>query len=163
MTPFEYASIGIAILSVGAIFLQLRNMTESIKKAAEANKLSNVMVVIQLEQSVADARMFFHQAVDEVAKLAEQTPKPSPETIKRLEHNRNVAREQYLNTMDRLCTCIIRGYVDEKEYREDYRRSITDIIDKFPEKFNADTRHRNIKHIHEKWSAGESATKQVSS
>lgn len=40
----------------------------------------------------------------------------------------NEARENYLNSMDRLCACILRGQFPEEEYRKDYRNWVNEIM-----------------------------------
>ena len=66
-------------------------------------------------------------------------------------------KEQYLNAADRLCACIVRGEVDENQYRQDYRPWIGEIVKQHADKLGPDTRHRNIMKIHNAWSEDKSA------
>lgn len=65
--------------------------------------------------------------------------------------------ERYLNVMDRLCSYIRRGHIDEKTYRQDYRSWIAETIKQHVEKFGPATRHGNILHVHRSWSEDRSA------
>lgn len=127
---------------------------ESAKIAADAASLSAAMAVVQLEQAVATSRgqladfaAEMHQRKDD-SKFMDAAAVRLPELI-----------EQYLNNSDRLCSYIIRGYIDEEYYREDFRNWLTEMVRDYKERFGPDSRHRNILHVHHAWADGKKARK----
>ncbi len=63
----------------------------------------------------------------------------------------NTTKESYFNAMDRLCFCIQKGYVDENEYRPEYRDMIKDTVKSFESDFRPGSPYNHIKQINDKW------------
>jgi hypothetical protein len=159
MSNYEMMSVVIAgaqalTALVGLILVvnQLSKLAEQNKIAADAASLSVAMAVVQLEQAVATSRgqlaefaAEMHERKDE-RNFMEAAVLRLPELI-----------EQYLNNADRLCSYIIRGYIDEDPYREDFRNWLTEMVRDYRERFGADSRHRNILHVHHAWADGKKA------
>jgi len=63
----------------------------------------------------------------------------------------NEAQENYLNSLDRLCFCVLRNKFSEDELRADYRDVVKRAIEDFPGQFTAASPFRNILKLHNKW------------
>lgn len=149
-------TISAGVLISGVVFagFQLRQLVLSSRQTAEANKIANLMAVIDLERSIAEAR---YRIAAAVARLGECPQDPEDRDFKIAKALYAEAKEQYLNVSDRLCSCIIRGLVDEEIYRRDYRQWVVETVAQHREQLGPDTRHRNILEVHEKWSEDKSA------
>lgn len=168
MTTFEILQvvIGAGMLVVTGIALvvaigqlraasgQLQAIATASQLSARANQNSNILAVIALESSIADARYHYTESV---ARLASLPTPPDPKALEFATAIYEAAGEQYLNAADRLCACIIRGQVDEVVYRRDYRPWIAEIVKGFAKEFGAGTRHQNILTVHRAWSDDKSA------
>jgi len=64
-----------------------------------------------------------------------------------------VAKENYLNSLDRLSYCILHNYLSDKDWRTEYRDTIFDAVDKNENSFGLSSRYRNIIKIYDKWKA----------
>lgn len=140
---------GIALIGLFLLWWQIRNMTKANTLAAESNKLQMAMAVVALEQAIADARARFADISHKINHSG-----VASEADKLLFEER---LENYLNFMDRLCSYIRRGFIDEEMYRQDYRQVITETVASYSDKFTASTRHRNIRHVNDKWHEDKSA------
>ena len=161
MTEYEWARVvlesGIlvtAIIGVCIAAKQLASIAKSSRQEVRANENANFMAVIALESSLADARKRLVEAVTRIEGLGEN---PAKEAVEFAEMMIEEAKEQYLNVTDRLCTCIIRGQVDEKIYRRDYRPWIAETVTKYSSDLGPSTRHPNIMKVHVAWSDDKSA------
>jgi hypothetical protein len=77
------------------------------------------------------------------------------EKIKEIYENKQDAIiENWLNSVDRLCFCILRNYFPEKDWKVEYRDFVKEIIQSFEYKFRADTKYPNILELNKKWSSG---------
>lgn len=159
MTNYELASTVIAGLQaltalVGLVLVvgQLQKLAEQNKIAADAASLSAAMAVVQLEQAVATSR-------DQLAAFAAEMHERKDDqgfmdaAVLRLPE----LIEQYLNNADRLCSYLIRGYIDEENYREDFRTWLAEMIRDYKDRFGPDSRHRNILRVHQAWADGKKA------
>lgn len=142
---------GVVVAAFGLWYLAAQ-----VKKAADANRTASVMLVLTLEQAVSDNR-------EKLAAVALKALDPKLQSAP--ESERKAAKlaldervEEYLNSVDRLCACIIRKHVDEAEYRQDYRNTIIEIVKDYEERFRANSRHRNIIKVHHAWSDDRPAT-----
>ena len=138
------AFLGILVAAAGVWVAnkQLGRAVDSIREAVAANRTASLMAVLSIEQLVADARVRFEDANHQL-----RIDPTSAATIELQE----ARREQFLNAVDRLCACIRKGYVDEDEYKADYRDMVFEIVATYPALFAADTDHRHIKHVHDAW------------
>ena len=143
-----------AVVGVGVGLRQLVAIAKSARQSARANQNSNFLAVITLEGAIADARYRYTQSMAYLGKLG---PTPDLNAVEFANAVKEAAEEQYLNTMDRLCACIIRGQVNEEVYRRDYRNWITEVVKGFADEFGPDTRHHNILTVHEAWRDDKSA------
>ncbi|PFQ80868.1 hypothetical protein [Priestia megaterium] len=157
MTTYETISIIISAIGVAAAiiaayvyFAQLKKMTSSVEAAIAANSIATLNAVLTLEKSITDNRIRFSDAAVTVTKLRpEDSEKHKNATILAFKE----ARENYLNSMDRFCACILRGQFPEIDYRKDYRNAVNDIIthENYKELMGTGTRYRNIVKIYDKW------------
>jgi hypothetical protein len=144
-------AIGVAVTAAGVYvaWKGLFYLGDQVKKAADANKTGNLMLVLTLEQGVINARVELARASKEALDLtSQQAPQKFIDSANMFLEERV---ENYLNSLDRLCACIVRGYVDDIEYRQDYRDTLKETIAKHPTRFDAATRHRNIIKLHSAW------------
>lgn len=162
MSEYEKYSLVIscvsAVIALGALFyagFQLRGLKEQTERSAEANLLSAesnnfaaLMAVLELENSVASARV---RVSEGAARLSSVDRDADPKAFEFATLIYQEAVEQYLNATDRLCSCIIRGFVDEETYRKDYRFWFAEIVKAYASSFGADTRHPNILKVHQAW------------
>jgi len=149
------AAVGVAYCQLKAANKQLEGIATASKQTARANQISNVMAVIQLESSIAEARYHYTEALARFATLGDT---PDPKALDFAKAIKAAAEEQYLNTVDRLCTCIIRRQVDEEVYRRDYRKLIcTDLVKDFKEYLGVGTRYPNIVAVQQAWDNDKSA------
>lgn len=147
-----WGTIGGAIIAAFGLFF----IHKQIKEAVRSNRMSSLMAVLSLEESIAKARLDLSTMAADRAKAALDLSK-TPDELKVINQFYEERIEQYLNVTDRLCTCIRRKYVDEDQYRRDYRKWIDEVVSKHKDRFGVDTRHHNIRHVHEKWSQDQSA------
>jgi len=63
----------------------------------------------------------------------------------------DVAKENYLNSLDRLSYCILHDYLSDRDWRTEYRDTIFDAVDSYKENFGVSSRYRNTIKIYDKW------------
>lgn len=157
MTTYETISliisaIGVVAAIIAAIvyFAQLKKMTSSVETAVAANSIATLNTVITLEKSITDNRIRFSDAAVAASKLKpEDDEKHRNATILAFDE----ARENYLNSMDRFCACILREQFPETDYRKDYRNAVNEIVThaNYKELMGTGTRYRNIVKLYDKW------------
>lgn len=63
----------------------------------------------------------------------------------------NQAKENWYNAIDRFAFCVIRNYVEENEWKVEYRNYIHDVIIADPTKFQTGSPYRNMIDLDNKW------------
>ncbi len=63
----------------------------------------------------------------------------------------NATKENYFNALDRLCYCIEKEYISDKDWRAEYRNLIHDVIVNYEEDFGEASPYSNTKKINIKW------------
>lgn len=133
-----------------------KRSAEANEQAAEANKISGLMAVLSLESALSEARFQLSTSAARRSAAAGDASLTA-EQLRSINEFHEERIEQYLNSADRICACIRRGYVDEEQYRKDYRSWIAEIISHHKARFGPDTRHQNVLHVHNRWSQDQSA------
>jgi hypothetical protein len=157
MSQYELLSIvfnalTVTIAALAAIFglIQLRRLVEQVKAAVDANTLSRLDALLQMEQHLAESRSQLSKAGIKMSTFSgkEDISDTEYRPVK-LEYDE--AKQSYLNALDRLCYCIDRGLLDESEMRPEYRDYVTSIVREFKSEFDTGTVYRNIVKVYEKW------------
>jgi hypothetical protein len=123
MTLYEGTTLVIlAITAIGGLGLlvaalkQLTELVQQVTEATEANKLTRLNALLTLEESIAGKRLALSEAGIAVAELGKASG--SPDTNRKMEIamlRLDEAKQMYLNSLDRLCYCLLRDLLKEDE------------------------------------------------
>jgi uncharacterized membrane protein YfbV (UPF0208 family) len=146
------ASVIVAFVAAAIAIPSLRNLTRQVKEAAQANSIGQLNALLAIEQDMSRRR-------DRLSELGTkvQSVKESPEykanaaILEIVISQYNESKENYLNSLDRLCFCILRGKFSEDELRADYREVIRRAITDFKDDFGTGTAFRNVRKVYERW------------
>ncbi|AUT91689.1 TPA: hypothetical protein ACKRKP_000789 [Proteus mirabilis] len=156
MTQETYNAWNLGIFAASSIIalLMLFSVRNQIAKAVEANRISKLNSLLSIESQIVLRRQELSAAgiaLNEFKKLT-QEEKDSNELFDMASLRFNEAVQTYLNSLDRLCYCIIKKYLDDADMKVEYRQIINSAVTKHEDKFGASTPYRNIKKIYDKWS-----------
>lgn len=141
-------SLVISVIGLPIAFSQIHNLKEQIKIQKENQRTESLKLVLEIETQITAMKMEFDK------------------TSRQIRENKNIltdcqrdilsdffdtAKENYFNALDRLCFCFEKNYVDEKDWRVEYRNVLKNTIDSYPNDFNEASPYRHIKNINKKW------------
>lgn len=141
-----------SVAAVGAIMASIVALVQ-LPKITRQLKLGSVSVVLEIEAQMTSRKQRVAD-FDERIRLLPQTVVDEEErkrTARILSDVRKTAVEDWLNALDRLCFCIIKGYIDEIEWRKEYEDYLTSVVSKYKESFQADTPYTHIADLHQHW------------
>ncbi|AWK05588.1 hypothetical protein HYN56_15630 [Flavobacterium crocinum] len=147
-----------AFISGGVLWVawyQIKQVKLQLKNLAEGQKNSTLMTVLELESEMNrrkenldrcnfDLRQYGIDINSSEKQLSEDTLELFQDKIK-------VARENYLNALDRLSYCIIHNYLSDRDWKTEYRDILFDAVDNYSECFGVSSRFWNTKKLYEKW------------
>lgn len=61
------------------------------------------------------------------------------------------AKENYFNVLDRLCYCILKNYIKDRDWKSEYNDLIKDTVCSNESYFGTGTYYKSIKKLYEKW------------
>ena len=111
--------------------------------------MTGLMAVLQIEaelQSRADK-------IDELNMEIRQRCLDSQSTMDQIEilNDRKTALEEaYLNAVDRFAFCILKKYIDDKDWKHEYQAYFNRIVESLPAFFESDT-YDNILALRQRW------------
>jgi hypothetical protein len=132
-----------AIIAVLVAFWQLRNLNRTLR-------VNGLMAVLQLESEINSRKERSDDAVAELERECAREP-VDVELVRIVRDQVVGCTENWLNAVDRLAFCILKGYIPERDWKAEYRDYITDLVWRFEPNFRADTWYRNILELHGKW------------
>jgi hypothetical protein len=138
------------ICLVAVAYKQLSKFNESFKVSLNANRISNLMNVLENEAEISRRKSFLNEIVFEIEEYG-LTNKPSLERIAILERKLNSAIEDYLNSIDRLAYCIDKGYFPEKDWKREYRRVIENVVQTYSDWLGVNSIYVNLIDLSNRW------------
>jgi len=137
----------IALLMLWIAIRQLSKVASQIEVAAKANSLSQLSALLNLEQQIADRRLELSKAGIAIAQV-----RGSPgEEFDSAKLRFNEAKEMYLNSLERLCFCVLRDLFHDDDIRLEYRDVIRAALTDFASDFGDASPYRNIRKVHNRW------------
>lgn len=117
----------------------LRRATEDKVNNEEAGEVVNLMAVIHLENTLAEALL------------------RAEESRRRGEDNAELHLKFALDVLNRFCHCVRLGFVDENIYRVDYRSKIDDMIREHGARFDGTSTYQHTISVIKAWRDEKSA------
>lgn len=156
MSLFEALSVIISFLGFGgtvtAIFVahgQLKKMATSADASTTANKIATLATVLQIEDIISQR---LREIENQAAVIEAHESGWTLEQKKAAKANYEGAVQHYLNAMDRLCACFLRGMLPEEDYRRDYQEQLPRTIETYERYLGgANDRFNNIRLLRDKW------------
>ncbi|MEE9658727.1 hypothetical protein [Enterobacter cloacae complex sp. CARB60] len=118
------------------------------------HRIECLKVVLDIETEMNARKLEFDKTSKEIRLLnitSDVNENNIDEKIEILENYFETTKENYLNSLDRLCYCIDKKYLVDKDWRSEYRNMLNETIDTFPADFGVNSSYRNIKKINEIW------------
>jgi hypothetical protein len=138
-------------ITLGGIIIALIQ----IGKVVKSNSISEVAALLQIESVLGQNRQRIDQATVLMANLNSKRQGGGTvlqAEIDAVEIEMNGAVQNYLNSLDRLCACILRGVFREDYAKQDYRDYINAAIETYADHFGGvKDRFHNIRKVREKW------------
>jgi len=146
------ASVVIALIGVTAAIWTLRELVKQVRAAVDLNSIGQLNALLVLEQDMSRRRDRLGEMLSQLHNVKNSDAYGRDKSIlDPVIAQFNESQENYLNSLDRLCFCILKGKFSEDELRSDYRDVVRRAIEDFPNSFQAATPFRNILKIHNRW------------
>lgn len=157
MTPFEERSLWLGaaallltLITVSFGLYQLRQLVIQVKAAVDANRLSQLDALLQIERNLADSRNVLKKAGLKLVSYKENDT-VSKNDFEVAVMDFNEAKQTHFNALDRLCATILSGLLDETQLRPEYRDYISDLVKEYPEDFGTTTPYRSVMKLYNTW------------
>lgn len=151
-------SIFSLLISGGALlfaYSQIKQMNHQLKNMNDTFRNSTLMTVLELENELIRRKVSWDDASFQLREyninLTRLKEKPNKEYVELLQDKFNTSLENYLNSLDRFCYCVLHNYISDRDWKTEYRDVVFDIVDNNPENFNVNSRFRNTIKIYQKW------------
>ena len=138
------------LLTAGIAYKQLSNLNKSLNA-------NNLMTIFEIEFELNRRKERLSEIRKENSVTLEKfkgksTSEDDKRIIKLLDNHRKEAYENYLNVFDRLCYFVLKGKLDEDDFRLEYRDMLFQTIKSDKEgTFNTGTSYRNMEKLYNKW------------
>lgn len=132
---------------------QLSNMVRSMQEQVKADKVAAESMKHQLLTNVLAIESEMNARKAEVDRLNLETEvhlnDPQLEAYNRA---REAAVENWCNAVETLCFCINKAYINERDWRVQYRGYVATLVETYPKKFEeATSGYTNIIDLNKKW------------
>lgn len=144
--------IGTFIIAVGGILIawrQLGKIQDQLKIAVSNQKVDSLKIVLEIETQMNSRKLEFDKASKQVREAS--LNKDTDEKMDILKDYFHATKESYFNSLDRLCYCIDKNYIDDKDWKSEYRNMLHETIVEYTDDFNEASPYNNIKNINRKW------------
>lgn len=114
-------------------------------------KLNTLMAVLEIEAQLLSCKEKLDSISAELRKLNIENSEQAKQFSEVYSDHLDSTLENYLNTFDRLCFCIIKNYFAERDWKTEYRNMLHRTVEMNPDEFRAATPYRNMLDLDDKW------------
>lgn len=146
------------IISAGVLWVayhQIKQVKRQLKSLSENQKNNTLMTVLELESELNKRKENFNKVNFELREydleVQHSKKKLSKELLEIYKDKIDAAKENYLNSLDRLSYCILHDYLSDRDWRSEYRDTIFEAVDNYKDNYDVSTRYRNTIKIYNKW------------
>ncbi len=145
------------LIAIGALYFafnQIRQMNSQLKNMNDTFRNSTLMTVLELENELIRRKVSWDDASFQLREYhinLEKKEKPNKNIVELLQDKYYTSFENYLNSLDRFCYCVLHNYISDRDWKTEYTEVVFDIVKNNPEEFNVNTRFRNTIKIYQKW------------
>ena len=108
-----------------------------------SKKSSSVMMVLEIENQMNERKSMWDKAATELRQAEAEKKSEDLQII--LGEYVETTKENYFNSLDRLCFCISKNYLKEKDWKVEYRNLLNSTIQAYSSDFNSSTTpYRNV-------------------
>src|SRR5690606_25811554 len=129
-------SIFSLLISGGALlfaYSQIKQMNHQLKNMNDTFRNSTLMTVLELENELIRRKVSWDDASFQLREyninLTRLKEKPNKEYVELLQDKFNTSLENYLNSLDRFCYCVLHNYISDRDWKTEYRDVVFDIVD----------------------------------
>ncbi|QHI38544.1 hypothetical protein IMCC3317_39370 [Kordia antarctica] len=151
-------SIVSLLVAMGALYFvykQISQINKQLNSMNETFRNSTLMTVLELENELIRRKVSWDEASFQLREypitLKKTKEKLNKATIEILSDKFSTSFENYLNSLDRFCYCVLHNYISDRDWKTEYRDVVFDIVNNNPEEFNVNSRFRNTIKIFQKW------------
>ncbi|MER5080443.1 hypothetical protein [Providencia stuartii] len=123
-------------------------LTKQVKEAVDANKINRLIALLDVEKVINENRM-------ELSKVSNyinlNVKNMNSDELDSMNLHQAQCIENYLNSVDRLCFCLLNAYFDDDELRKEFREMITDTYKDYNQEIIKGVHFRNIVRLYNKW------------
>jgi hypothetical protein len=145
----DLGSVIIAFMGFGIAVVQLNKIQKQLEIAVGNQKNDSLKIVLEIETQMNSRKLEFDKASKQIREANLQNE--SNDNMEILGDYFNSTKESYFNVLDRLCYCIVKDYIQDRNWRTEYRNMIKDTIDNYESDFNVASPYRNMIKINTKW------------
>lgn len=144
----EWAACIVSAGTLGVAWWQLGKINKQIKLGVENQRQEILRIVLEIENQINSRKL----ELDRATKSIMESEEVGNEILDSQIYHLKSAQESFLNSVDRLCFCILKGYIPDKDWKSEYKYlAYNTIKDKnFSVYFGADSAYRNIIKLNEK-------------
>ncbi|MCL3782518.1 hypothetical protein EMN47_19210 [Prolixibacteraceae bacterium JC049] len=157
MNPEKIIAISTAINTFTALgillvaYFQLKKVKEQLKNLSDNQRNSTLMTVLEMESEMFKRKEALDKISFEIREIGISDKEISSDTLELFNDKNNVAIENYLNSLDRFCYCIINKYISDRDWKTEYRDVIFDAVDNYEDNYGTSSRFRNTKRLFDRW------------
>ncbi|EPQ9920361.1 TPA: hypothetical protein RUZ21_003392 [Vibrio cholerae] len=146
-TGISLVGVVVAMYAVYVAKKNLETISKELTVSLKGHRLEHLKVVLEIETQMNSRKLEFDKASKDV-RLDEGR---SEEKSEILADYLDATKESYLNSLDRLCFCIRHKYLNDKDWRVEYRNVVFNVIQEFPTDFDEASPYVNIKEVNKLW------------
>ena len=145
----DLGSVFIATCGFSIALFQLHKIQKQLEIAIENQRVDSLQVVLEIETQMNSRKLEFDKASKQIRLADLENMEDAKFGV--LEDYFNSIKESYFNSIDRLCYCIEKEYIKDKDWRTEYRNMLKDTISAYPGDFDEASPYNNLKRLNRKW------------
>ena len=146
------------LIACGALifaYKQINQANNQLKNMNDTFRNTTLMTVLELENELIRRKVSWDEASFQLRQygidLNEKDEFPNEDVVELLNDKFNISLENYFNSLDRFCYCVLHNYIADRDWKTEYRDVVFDAVDNYATNFGVNSRFRDTIKIYQKW------------
>ena len=151
----DYLLFIITIIGIFIAYKQLNNLVDSVKTSQKNNAIQTVQLMLSIYKIITESKTNLEAHVivlNDVKKRFENGDELTEQELLFQQLIMNIRIEDYLNSLDTLCSCLLKDNELEADYKSDYEKIVDAAFNNYSSNFEISQKnYRNLWALYSKW------------
>jgi hypothetical protein len=151
----DYLLLIVTIIGLRFAYKQLKSLADSVKSSEKNNAIQTIQLMVSFSKLITESKIILDTQSIKLRDIKNRFDAGEEFTkaeIQREEFVLSIRTQDYLNSVDNICSCLLKDEKLETDYKKDYYKVINEAFTNYTSEFNiSQDNYHNLWSLYVKW------------